>query len=79
TGVRTSIVRPGPTLTEMGTRWDPHAIEGMVGEFKKWGVLRHGSLLRPEAVASAVAYIVGAPRGTHITLVDLQPEGGNPI
>jgi len=78
-GVRTSIVRPGPTLTEMGTRWDPNEIESMVGQFKKWGVLRHGHLLRPDAVAAAVAYIVGAPRGTHITLVDLQPEGGQPL
>ena len=76
TGVRASIVRPGPTLTEMGTRWDPKQIGGMVGEFKRWGVLRHGNLLRPADVAAVIAHIVAAPRGTHITLVDLQPEGG---
>jgi NADP-dependent 3-hydroxy acid dehydrogenase YdfG len=76
TGVRTSIVRPGPTLTEMGSRWDREAVPGLVEGFKRWGVLRHGNLLNPADVAAVVAHIVAMPRGTHVTLVDLQPEGG---
>jgi NADP-dependent 3-hydroxy acid dehydrogenase YdfG len=74
TGVRTSIVRPGPTLTEMGSRWDPARLPRMVDEFKRWGVLRHQNLLKPEDVARVVVDIVSMPRGAHITSIDLQPE-----
>jgi NADP-dependent 3-hydroxy acid dehydrogenase YdfG len=74
TGVRTSIVRPGPTLTEMGSRWDPARLPRMVDAFKKWGVLRHQNLLAPEDVARVIVDIVSLPRGAHITSVDLQPE-----
>ena len=74
TGVRTSIVRPGPTLTEMGSRWDPGLLPRMVDQFKRWGVLRHQNLLRPEHIARVITDIVTMPPGAHITSVDLQPE-----
>lgn len=74
TGVRTSIIRPGPTLTEMGSQWDASLLPRMVDQFKRWGVLRHRNLLRPEHVARVVLDIVSMPPGAHITAVDLQPE-----
>ena len=74
TGVRASIVRPGPTLTEMGWKWDQtHAAELVTG-FKKWGLLHHAGLLRPEQVARVVVDVVSMPRGSHVTLVEVQPE-----
>jgi NADP-dependent 3-hydroxy acid dehydrogenase YdfG len=74
TGVRASIVRPGPTLTEMGWSWDPTRAQELVEGYKRWGLLRHGGLLRPEQVARAVVDVVSMPRGSHITLVEVQPE-----
>ncbi|MGH2793776.1 MAG: SDR family oxidoreductase [Actinomycetota bacterium] len=74
TGVRTSIVRPGPTLTEMGTRWELDNIGEIVDRFHHWGVFRHGNLMTGADVAAVIAHIVATRRGAHVTLVDLQPE-----
>ena len=74
TGVRASIVRPGPTLTEMGSRWDPAAVPGIVESFQHWGLMRHGGLLRPAQVARVVLDVISMPRGSHVTLVEVQPE-----
>ena len=81
TGVRATIVRPGPTATEMGTRWDPAGVPGVLEGFKRWGFLRHAGLLRPAQVARAIVDVVSMPRGSHITIVEVQPqapiEGGS--
>ena len=74
TGVRASIVRPGPTLTEMGWKWDQTQAADLVSGFKKWGLLHHAGLLRPEQVARVVVDVVSMPRGSHVTLVEVQPE-----
>jgi NADP-dependent 3-hydroxy acid dehydrogenase YdfG len=74
TGVRASIVRPGPTLTEMGSSWDPAGIGGVLEGFKRWGMLRHEGLLRPSQVARVIVDVVSMPRGSHVTLVEVQPE-----
>ncbi|MBW8486069.1 SDR family oxidoreductase [Actinomadura parmotrematis] len=74
TGVRASIVRPGPTSTNMGLNWDPDVTGEVLEEWVKWGLARHSSFLRPSDVASAVAAVVGAPRGAHLSLVEVQPE-----
>ena len=74
TGVRASIVRPGPTLTEMGWKWDQNEAAELVSGFKRWGLLHHAGLLRPEQVARVVVDVVSMPRGSHVTLVEVQPE-----
>jgi len=73
-GVRVSIVQPGPTLTEMGAKWDPSAAGEVVTGLRRWGLLRHGGLLRPEQVARVVVDVVSMPRGSHVTLVEVYPE-----
>ncbi len=78
TGVRVSIVRPGPTATEMGTTWDPATLGSMLGEWEKWGLARHDAFLRPEHIARAIAAVVSMPRGSNISLVELQPEAPGP-
>jgi NADP-dependent 3-hydroxy acid dehydrogenase YdfG len=78
TGVRTSIVRPGPTATEMGTKWDADTLASMLGEWTKWGLARHDAFLRPEHVASAIAHVVSMPRGASVSLIELQPEAPGP-
>jgi NAD(P)-dependent dehydrogenase (short-subunit alcohol dehydrogenase family) len=74
TGVRASIVRPGPTATSMGADWDLAMIGPVLDEWRRWGLVRHDGYLTPEAVAGAVVAVVGAPAGTHLTLVEVEPE-----
>lgn len=74
TGVRTSIVRPGPARTEMGSDWDPAVLKPMLTAWKRWGVLRHDRFMKPESIASAVVAVVTAPTGVHLDLVQVNPE-----
>lgn len=74
TGVRASIVRPGPTTSEMGWTWSEEQVVAVLDEWKRHGLLRHGGYLPPEGVAGAVLAVVSAPRGTHLTLVEVEPE-----
>jgi NADP-dependent 3-hydroxy acid dehydrogenase YdfG len=74
TGVRAVIVRPGPSLTGMGMDWDPTVTDEMLAEWTHWGLVRHSAFLRPEGVAMAIAHAVAAPRGTHVSVVEVQPE-----
>lgn len=78
TGVRVSVVRPGPTASEMGGTWDPDAIPGVLEEWGRWGLARHDSFLRPAQVASVIAHVVAMPRGSNIALVEVQPEAPGP-
>jgi len=74
TGVRAVIVRPGPTQTAMGLDWDPDVTAEVITEWERWGLARHSAFLRPEGVALAIAHAAAAPRGTHLSIVDVQPE-----
>ncbi len=73
-GVRASIVRPGPTLTEMGSDFPEEDLPGLMSEWTRHGLMRHGGYLQPDGVARAVEFVVGAPRGTHFTIVEVEPE-----
>ena len=74
TGVRASIVSPGPTLTEMGMTWDGSVIETVLALWKRWGLVRHDGYLAPDGVAAAIVATVSAPRGTHVRYVEVEPE-----
>jgi NAD(P)-dependent dehydrogenase (short-subunit alcohol dehydrogenase family) len=73
-GVRASMVRPGPTRTEMGSDWDDADTIAVLEDWERWGLARHSHFLEPAAIARAVAAVVDAPRGTHLTMVEVQPE-----
>lgn len=75
TGVRASLVRPGPTWSEMGMDWDADAAAKVLDEWVKWGHARHPHFLKATAIAEAVTTVVSAPRGVHISPVDVNPEG----
>lgn len=74
TGVRSSIVAPGPTATGMGTYWDVSGLQSLMDEWTRWGLMRHPHCLEPVAIANAVLTVVSAPRGTHINMIEVEPE-----
>jgi NADP-dependent 3-hydroxy acid dehydrogenase YdfG len=74
TGVRASIVQPGQTLSEMGSDWDPGITTEILDEWVRWGLARHGHFLDTDAVANAVVTAVEVPVGTHLTMIEVQPE-----
>jgi NADP-dependent 3-hydroxy acid dehydrogenase YdfG len=74
TGVRASIVRPGPTTTGMGMQWDEQTTAAVLDDWARWGFARHPYFLRPPDIAAAVIAVVTAPRGVHLTMVEVEPE-----
>jgi NADP-dependent 3-hydroxy acid dehydrogenase YdfG len=74
TGVRASIVRPGPTSTAMGMDLDAAEAGPLLEDWAHWGIARHPYFLRASDIADAVLTVVQAPRGVHIALIELQPE-----
>lgn len=74
TGVRASVVRPGPTWSEMGTTWDDQDAAEVIEQWVRFGFARHPHFLKPEALANAIATIVSAPRGVHLNLIEVTPE-----
>jgi short-subunit dehydrogenase len=74
TGVRVSIVRPGPTMTGMGMSWDASTVQALLDDWATWGLARHSYFLRPSDVAAAVTAVVLTPRGAHLRLIEIEPE-----
>lgn len=74
TGVRASVVRPGPTWSEMGMDWDADAAAFVLNQWVKWGHARHSHFLKARAIADAITTVVSAPRGVHLSLVEVNPE-----
>ena len=74
TGVRASIVHPGPTLTGMGFQLTAEQVGPMLADWAKWGQARHSYFLRPSDVARAIAFVAETPRGSNIVTMELQPE-----
>lgn len=73
-GVRASMVRPGPAQSEMGHDWDPALQQALLKEWTRWGILRHMGFMAPAQVAEAVVATVTAPRGVHLDLVQITPS-----
>lgn len=74
TGVRASVVRPGPTWSEMGSDWDDDEAGFVLTQWVRFGLARHPHFMKPAAVADAITTVVSAPRGVHLSLVEVDPE-----
>ncbi|MBF6436656.1 SDR family oxidoreductase [Nocardia cyriacigeorgica] len=73
-GIRASMVRPGPTLTGMGMNSTPEVVGPLLEDWKDWGFARHPYMLRASDLAAAVVAVVSTPRGSHLVSVEVQPE-----
>ncbi|OSC39007.1 SDR family oxidoreductase [Mycobacterium decipiens] len=74
TGVRASIVHPGPTLTGMGWQLSAEQVGPMLQDWAKWGQARHNYFLRPRDLARAIAFVAETPRGSVVVNMEIQPE-----
>lgn len=74
TGVRVGMVRPGPASTEQGTTWTEETVLHVIPAWESWGHLRHSGALRPQEIADAIVAMVSVPKGTHYTLIEVEPE-----
>jgi NADP-dependent 3-hydroxy acid dehydrogenase YdfG len=73
-GVRASVVRPGPTWSEMGSDWDPDEAAFVLNQWVRFGLARHPHFMKPAAIADAITTIVSTPRGVHLNLIEVSPE-----
>jgi NADP-dependent 3-hydroxy acid dehydrogenase YdfG len=74
TGVRASIVHPGPTHTGMGWQLSAEQVGPMLEDWAAWGQARHSYFMRPSDLARAIAFVAETPRGINIVTMELQPE-----
>jgi NAD(P)-dependent dehydrogenase (short-subunit alcohol dehydrogenase family) len=74
TGIRSTVVRVGPTLSEFGVTWPADQLEALMEYWPRFGLQRHPGTLDAEDVARAVLTAVSAPAGVHFDTIELQPE-----
>ncbi|MEH3130446.1 MAG: SDR family oxidoreductase [Mycolicibacterium neoaurum] len=74
TGVRASIVHPGPTKTSMGWSLPAELIGPALEDWAKWGQARHDYFLRADDLARAITFVAETPRGGFVANMELQPE-----
>lgn len=75
TGIRSTIVRPGPTFpTDFARGWDPAIVKRLLTTWKAFGIQRHLRWMPADGVARAVVAAVTAPPGTHFDVIALGPE-----
>lgn len=74
TGVRASVVHPGPTKTAMGWSMPAESIGPMLEDWAKWGQARHDYFLRAADLARAITFVAETPRGGFIAELEIQPE-----
>jgi NADP-dependent 3-hydroxy acid dehydrogenase YdfG len=78
TGIRSTIVRVGPTVTEFGSSWRVDELQELMEYWPRYGLQRHSGVLAPEDVARAVVTAVTAPAGVHVDTIEVQPEAPGP-
>jgi NADP-dependent 3-hydroxy acid dehydrogenase YdfG len=75
TATRSTIVRVGPTMgTEFAHTWDPEVFGDLIPYWQRFGAQRHWGTLQPENVASVVVHAVTAPRGAHVSEIEVLPQ-----
>lgn len=75
-GVRSMLVRVGPTGSEFGTRMPADRLPEILASWKYWGVLRHLHWMPAESVARAIANTLDVPvEESYPTVIEVMPGG----
>ena len=72
TGIRSTVVRLGPTVSEFGFGWDPEKSAALVAYWNEYR-LYHGGMLEPADVGRAVVATVTAPPTVHLNTLWVTP------
>ena len=76
TGVRSILVRVGPTWSEFNSQMPHDRLPEILQSWKYWGVLRHLNAMPSESVARAIVRAVAAPvEESYTTVIEVQPGG----
>jgi NAD(P)-dependent dehydrogenase (short-subunit alcohol dehydrogenase family) len=73
-GIRSTVVRVGPTLSEFGFGWDMDELTDIMGYWPRFGLQRHAGVLDPVTIAEAVVTAVTAAPGVLVDTIEVQPE-----
>lgn len=73
-GVRCTVVRPGPAFSEHAANWGEARIKDLLRYWQHFGLQRHAGTMPSDAVARAVVVAVTSPRGVHFDTIEVQPE-----
>ncbi len=73
-GVRSSVVRVGPTMTGFADEWDVTVFDELMPRWQHFGIQRHFNTMQPEDVARAVVTVVTAPAHMWVPIVEVQPN-----
>jgi NAD(P)-dependent dehydrogenase (short-subunit alcohol dehydrogenase family) len=73
-GIRSSVVRVGPTLTGFADEWDLSVFDEIMPRWQRFGIQRHFNTMLPEDVARAVVTVVTAPAHMWVPIVEVQPN-----
>ncbi len=73
-GVRVTVLRPGPTGSEFGAHWGAEEARAALESWKYWGVMRQLHWMPPERVAEALLSAVELPPGAQLDLIQVMPE-----
>ncbi len=76
-GIRTTVVRVGPTLTDFAAAWEPGAYEHLVRDWPRFGIQRHYETMKPEDVAAAIVHALTRPAHMRIEVIEVQPVAPN--
>jgi NAD(P)-dependent dehydrogenase (short-subunit alcohol dehydrogenase family) len=74
TGIRSSVVRVGPTLTGFADGWELEIFEELMPRWQRFGIQRHFNTMQPEDVARTVVSVVTAPAHMWVPVVEIQPN-----
>jgi NADP-dependent 3-hydroxy acid dehydrogenase YdfG len=76
TGVRSILVRVGPTWSEFSSQMPKERLPEILQSWKYWGVQRNLNAMPSESVARAIVRAVVAPvEESYTTVIEVQPGG----
>ncbi|MDG2332871.1 MAG: SDR family NAD(P)-dependent oxidoreductase [Myxococcota bacterium] len=74
TGLRSTVIRVGPAMSEYAANWGEAVITELVQRWQHFGLQRHLAMMPGEAIARAVVTAVTTPEGVRIDTLEVQPE-----
>jgi NADP-dependent 3-hydroxy acid dehydrogenase YdfG len=74
TGIRSTIVRPGPAVSEYASTWGEEKITELLSFWRHFGLQRHLGVMPGDAVARAVIMAVTTSPGVRLDTIEVQPE-----